>query len=119
MAKNVDEQTTIKFIGRDSLRAVTTQFNNLTGQITKKAKELRDVLKGAEADKSLHVPAFRDMQKLVKLGETSPVKLRAYLANWDEYRERFKLDEVAKQQGDFVAAKNGKDDKDSASAARA
>lgn len=99
MAKKVDEaQGVFKFIGEQSLRSITTVVQTIRGRMDKARGELGAALKGAEKDKNLHLPAYKQAEKLSRMDAP---KLRAWLAHFDYYREKFKLDKLAEAAGDF------------------
>lgn len=84
--------TEAKIIGKDDLNSLIKRCNSATNKLDDAKTDLSELISAAVEKKNLHKGAFGWVRRLKRM---DPVKLYAWLQNFDAYREHLALDDLA------------------------
>ena len=99
-----DAESSVRLVSQRDLRALMDQCIGFEDRASTASGSMGELIREYADKKNLHRGAFAIAKKLCRMGRKDPGKLWLLLAHLDDYREKLKIDRMAKEQGQLLPA---------------
>lgn len=92
-----------RVISENDLRSLATKWKGAKGRVETATGEIGNMISLAVQEKGLRSGPFKQVMKLMKMGESDPLKLRDYIDAYEYYMDALKVGEKAAPRLPFGA----------------